>query len=283
MPAGRRRASTSWSSASTAWRRTWPSGWQRIRKARGRPIARNIPQPSVSRKDVADLPSVHWPQADGVTVECAQHAASWPTRAPSWPPPTRWATACACACAWPAPATTPACTRVPGGPVARDPPRRFFTRCRRCPSTWCATSPSTTRVSGMIVVATALIDGPRGASWAWPTWCCWSTGRGRAGRGGRRRLQQRGVGKLLTEVIASLAMRQGATHLYAELLDDNVPDAAPDGAPGAHGAHASRTAPHSCTPASARHSATRPSFGGVAWSQCPATPNAPPWPPAWPP
>jgi RimJ/RimL family protein N-acetyltransferase len=36
-------------------------------------------------------------------------------------------------------------------------------------------------------------------------------------------LQQRGVGKLLTEVIASLAVRQGATHLYAELLDHNVP------------------------------------------------------------
>ena len=36
-------------------------------------------------------------------------------------------------------------------------------------------------------------------------------------------LQQQGVGKLLTEVIASLAVRQGATHLYAELLDDNMP------------------------------------------------------------
>ena len=36
-------------------------------------------------------------------------------------------------------------------------------------------------------------------------------------------LQQRGLGKLLTEVIASLAVRQGATHLYAELLDDNTP------------------------------------------------------------
>ena len=36
-------------------------------------------------------------------------------------------------------------------------------------------------------------------------------------------LQQRGLGKLLTEAIASLAVRQGATHLYAELLDDNVP------------------------------------------------------------
>ncbi len=36
-------------------------------------------------------------------------------------------------------------------------------------------------------------------------------------------LQERGVGKLLTEVIASLAVRQGATHLYAELLDDNTP------------------------------------------------------------
>ena len=36
-------------------------------------------------------------------------------------------------------------------------------------------------------------------------------------------LQKQGVGKLLTEVIASLAVRQGATHLYAELLDDNAP------------------------------------------------------------
>ena len=36
-------------------------------------------------------------------------------------------------------------------------------------------------------------------------------------------LQQQGLGKLLTEAIASLALRQGATHLYAELLDDNVP------------------------------------------------------------
>lgn len=35
--------------------------------------------------------------------------------------------------------------------------------------------------------------------------------------------QHRGVGKLLTEVIASLAVRQGATHLYAELLDENEP------------------------------------------------------------
>ena len=31
------------------------------------------------------------------------------------------------------------------------------------------------------------------------------------------------MGKLLTEVIASLAVRQGATHLHAELLDDNAP------------------------------------------------------------
>lgn len=36
-------------------------------------------------------------------------------------------------------------------------------------------------------------------------------------------LQKQGVGTLLTEVIASLAVRQGATHLYAELLDDNEP------------------------------------------------------------
>ena len=36
-------------------------------------------------------------------------------------------------------------------------------------------------------------------------------------------LQRQGVGTLLTEVIASLALRQGATHLYAELLDDNTP------------------------------------------------------------
>jgi RimJ/RimL family protein N-acetyltransferase len=35
--------------------------------------------------------------------------------------------------------------------------------------------------------------------------------------------QQQGIGKLLTEVIASLAVRQGATHLRAELLDHNVP------------------------------------------------------------
>jgi acetyltransferase len=34
--------------------------------------------------------------------------------------------------------------------------------------------------------------------------------------------QQQGVGKLLTEVIASLAARQGATHLEAELLEDNA-------------------------------------------------------------
>jgi GNAT superfamily N-acetyltransferase len=34
--------------------------------------------------------------------------------------------------------------------------------------------------------------------------------------------QGRGVGKLLTEVIAGLARRQGATHLRAELLGDNT-------------------------------------------------------------
>ena len=33
--------------------------------------------------------------------------------------------------------------------------------------------------------------------------------------------QGRGVGKLLTEVIAALALRQGATHLKAELLEHN--------------------------------------------------------------
>jgi GNAT superfamily N-acetyltransferase len=35
-------------------------------------------------------------------------------------------------------------------------------------------------------------------------------------------LQGQGVGKLLTEVIASLAVRHGATHLRAELLEHNV-------------------------------------------------------------
>jgi RimJ/RimL family protein N-acetyltransferase len=34
--------------------------------------------------------------------------------------------------------------------------------------------------------------------------------------------QSRGVGKLLTEVVASLAVQQGATHLKAELLEDNL-------------------------------------------------------------
>jgi len=36
-------------------------------------------------------------------------------------------------------------------------------------------------------------------------------------------LQHQGVGKLLTEVIASLAMHQGATHLRAQLLEHNAP------------------------------------------------------------
>ncbi len=36
-------------------------------------------------------------------------------------------------------------------------------------------------------------------------------------------LQHQGVGKLLTEVIASLALHQGATHLRAELLEHNLP------------------------------------------------------------
>ena len=36
-------------------------------------------------------------------------------------------------------------------------------------------------------------------------------------------VQSCGVGKLLTEVIASLALRRGATHLRAELLEHNVP------------------------------------------------------------
>ncbi len=35
-------------------------------------------------------------------------------------------------------------------------------------------------------------------------------------------VQNQGVGKLLTEVIASLAVRHGATHLRAELLEHNV-------------------------------------------------------------
>jgi GNAT superfamily N-acetyltransferase len=35
--------------------------------------------------------------------------------------------------------------------------------------------------------------------------------------------QGRGVGKLLSEVIAGLARQQGATHLKAELLDNNLP------------------------------------------------------------
>ena len=34
--------------------------------------------------------------------------------------------------------------------------------------------------------------------------------------------QGRGVGKLLTEVIAALAIQQGATHLKAELLEENA-------------------------------------------------------------
>ncbi len=34
-------------------------------------------------------------------------------------------------------------------------------------------------------------------------------------------LQGRGVGELLTEVIASLAIQQGATHLKGELLERN--------------------------------------------------------------
>jgi GNAT superfamily N-acetyltransferase len=34
--------------------------------------------------------------------------------------------------------------------------------------------------------------------------------------------QARGVGKLLTEVVASLAVQQGATHLKAELLENNL-------------------------------------------------------------
>jgi acetyltransferase len=37
------------------------------------------------------------------------------------------------------------------------------------------------------------------------------------------RRQGRGVGKLLTEVVASLAMQQGATRLKAELLNENQP------------------------------------------------------------
>jgi len=35
-------------------------------------------------------------------------------------------------------------------------------------------------------------------------------------------VQNQGIGKLLTEVIASLAVRHGATHLRAELLEHNV-------------------------------------------------------------
>ena len=35
--------------------------------------------------------------------------------------------------------------------------------------------------------------------------------------------QGRGVGKLLTEAVAALARRQGATRLKAELPEDNVP------------------------------------------------------------
>jgi acetyltransferase len=35
-------------------------------------------------------------------------------------------------------------------------------------------------------------------------------------------LQGQGVGKLLTDAVAALARRQGATHLKAELLEDNV-------------------------------------------------------------
>jgi len=36
-------------------------------------------------------------------------------------------------------------------------------------------------------------------------------------------LQHQGLGKLLTEVIASLAVHQGATHLRAQLLEHNAP------------------------------------------------------------
>ncbi len=39
--------------------------------------------------------------------------------------------------------------------------------------------------------------------------------------------QGRGVGKLLTEVIASLAIQQGASELKSELLERNAPDARP--------------------------------------------------------
>jgi acetyltransferase len=37
------------------------------------------------------------------------------------------------------------------------------------------------------------------------------------------RAQGKGVGKLLSESVASLAIQRGATHLKAEMLDDNVP------------------------------------------------------------
>jgi protein lysine acetyltransferase len=35
--------------------------------------------------------------------------------------------------------------------------------------------------------------------------------------------QGRGLGKLLSEAVASLAIKRGATHLKAQMLSDNVP------------------------------------------------------------
>ncbi len=74
----------------------------------------------------------------------------------------------------------------------------------------------------MIVVATAMIDG-RERILGLADVVLLETGVAELAVVVGDAVQQRGVGKLLTEVIASLAMRQGATHLYAEMLDDNVP------------------------------------------------------------
>lgn len=72
-----------------------------------------------------------------------------------------------------------------------------------------------------LVVAATWMEGHREAIAGLADVGLLSTGVAELGLVVRDEQQDQGAGKLLTEVIASLAMQQGATHLRAELLEHN--------------------------------------------------------------
>ena len=107
-------------------------------------------------------------------------------------------------------------------------------RCRTPPPSWWATSPSTTPASRMVVVATTMTDlgeeivGLAGLSLP-------DSGVGGLAVVVDEAAHGLGVGKLLTEAAAALALRQGAGRLRASCPEADGAMHAPDVPAGAHG------------------------------------------------